>query len=137
MLDRGQMLLRFVLPRAHPDSGVEEGIFGAAYDLRDGALISPSDRQALEILLAWFRANLSIPERFNTSRSKGYYRRKTAGISWLKFTATEHIAKMQELGALLERNGYQVSQITSTKPGYIVFEDDHQVIAEPFRGERK
>ena len=131
------MLLRFVLRRFHPDTGVEEGIFGAAYDLREGTLLSPSDRQSLEGLLSWFRANLAIPQRFNTSRSKGYYRRKTAGISWLKPTATEHIAKMRVLIAILERNGYQVSQITTDRPGYVVFEDDHQLVAEPFRGDQK
>jgi hypothetical protein len=131
------MLLRFVLSRSHPDTGVEEGIFGAVYDLREGTLISPSDRQSLEGLLAWFRANLAIPQRFNTSKSKGYYRRRTAGISWLKPMASEHIAKMRELIAILERNGYQVSQMTTDRPGYVVFEDDHQVVAEPFRGEQK
>ena len=131
------MLVRFVLPRSHPDAGVEEGIFGAAYDLRDGTLISISDRQSLEGLLAWFRANLAIPQRFNASKSKGYYRRKTAGVSWLKPTATEHIARMRELIGILERNGYQVSQITTDRPGYVVFEDDYQVIAEPFRGDQK
>src|SRR6478609_2314725 len=95
--NRVQMLVRFVLPSSHPDAGVEEGIFGAAHDLRDGTLISISDRQSLEGLLACFRANLAIPQRFNASKSKGYYRRKTAGVSWLKPTATEHIARMREL----------------------------------------
>jgi hypothetical protein len=131
------MLLRFVLPRSHPDTGVEEGIFGAAYDLREGTRISISDRQSLEGLLAWLDANLAKPQRFNSSKSKGYYRRRTGGISWLKPTATEHIAKMRQLIAIIERNGYQVSQITTDRPGYVVFEDDHQVVAEPFRGDPK
>jgi hypothetical protein len=131
------MLLRFVLPRSHPDTGVEEGIFGVAHELREGSLISVSDRQLLEGLLAWFGANLATPQRFNTSKSKGYYRRKTGGISWLKPTATEHIARMRALVAMLEKYGYQVSQITTNRPGYVVFEDDHQVVAEPFRGEQK
>jgi hypothetical protein len=42
---------------------------------------------------------------------------------------------MRALVAILEKNGCQVSQITTTRPGYVIFEDDHQVIAEPFRGE--
>jgi hypothetical protein len=44
---------------------------------------------------------------------------------------------MRELSDVLTRNGYLVSQITTDRPGYVVFEDDHQVVAEPFRGERK
>jgi hypothetical protein len=131
------MLLRFVLPRSHPDTGVEEGIFGAAYDLREGTRISTSDRQSLDGLLAWLDVNLAKPQRFNSSKSKGYYRRRTAGISWLKPTAAEHIAKMRALIAILERNGYQVSQTITDRPGYVVFEDDHQVVAEPFRGDQK
>jgi hypothetical protein len=135
MRDHRQTLLRFVLQRSHPDTGVEEGVFGAAYELRDGIAISASDRLSLEGLLAWFRVNLAVPQRFNSSKSKGYYRKKAAGISWLKPTAREHIAQMRALVAILEGNGYRVSQITTDRPGYVVFEDDHQVVAEPFRGD--
>jgi hypothetical protein len=116
-------------------TGVAEGVFGAAYELRDGTVIAASDRSSLEDLLAWFRANLAVPPRFNRSKSKGYYRKRGTGISWLKPTADEHIAKMLALITILEKNGYQVFQITTDRPGYVVFEDDHQVVAEPFRGE--
>jgi hypothetical protein len=137
MRDRHRVLLRFVLLRSHADTGVEEGVFGAAYELRDGPLISVSDRRLLEGLLSWFDANLATPARFNRTKSKGYYRRRTGGVSWLKPTATEHIAKMRALIVILEENGYRVSQITTKRPGYVVFEDDHQVVAEPFRNAQK
>jgi len=129
--------LRFVLTRPHPDTGVKDGLFGAAYELRRGNQTSVADQKILEDLLTWFEANLAIPVRFNRSKSKGYYRRKTAGISWLKPTASQHLAKMRELAAVLEKNGYQVSQMSTRKPGYVIFEDDHQVIAEPFRSEHQ
>jgi hypothetical protein len=125
------MLLRFVLPRSHPDTGVEEGVFGAAHDLCHGTLMSVADRQSLEGLLSWFGDDLATPQRL------GYYRRRTGGVSWLKPTAVEHITKMRALIAILEENGYRVSQITTNRPGYVVFEDDHQVVAEPFRGDQK
>ena len=131
------VLLRFVLPHAHPDTGVEEGVFRTAYTLRDSPGTRPQDQAALKDLLSWFEANLALPKRFNSSKSKGYYRRKTAGISWLKSTAFEHIAKMRLLVAILESNGFQISQVSTDRPGYVVFEDDHQVVAEPFRGETK
>jgi hypothetical protein len=131
------MFFRFVLQRSHPDTGVEEGVFGAAYELRDGTVLSISDRSALEDLLAWFRDNLAVPQRFNNSKSKGYYRRTTVGISWFKPTASGHLAKMHALITILEKNGYPVSQIATDRPGYVVFEDDHQVVAEPFRGDQK
>jgi len=126
-------LLRFVLLRSHPDTGVEEGVFNVAYHVTRKSLIPQVDRQALQDLLRWFETNLAIPTRFNRSRSK--YRRNTAA-SWLKPTATEHIDKMRALAAILQKNGYHVSQITTDRPGYVVFEDDHQLVAEPFRDER-
>jgi hypothetical protein len=130
-----QTLLRFVLPDTHPDTGVRDGIFGATYDLCDGNRISVSDRQALEGLLFWFDDNLATPARFNRSKSKSSDRRRTAGVSWLKSAASEHLTKMRALATILQKNGYQVSQISTARPGYVIFEDDHQVIAEPFRGE--
>lgn len=137
MNERSQTLIRFALMRPHPDTGVEEGIFGTAYALRDRVSAVGSDRQVIDKLLGWFEANLAKPERFNRSTSKGYYRRNTKGVSWLKPSATEHIAKMRELSEVLSRNGYLVSQITSDRPGYVVFEDDYQIVAEPFRGDSK
>ena len=135
--ESNQTLLRFVQQRSHPDTGVEDGVFSAAYELRDGTRVAVQDRELLESLLSWFETNLAIPERFNRTNSKGYYRRRnTAGVSWIKPSAQEHIAKMRALVLILENNGYLVSQITTTRPGYVIFQDDHQVIAEPFRDNR-
>jgi hypothetical protein len=134
--ESNQALLRFVLQRSHPDTGVEEGVFRAAYELRDGTRVAVQDRELLKGLLSWFETNLAIPERFNRTKSKGYYRRNTSGVSWIKPSAQEHIAKMRALVLILENNGYCVSQITTTRPGYVIFQDDHQVIAEPFRDDR-
>jgi hypothetical protein len=44
---------------------------------------------------------------------------------------------MYELVGILEKNGHHVSKITTDKPGYVVFEDDHQIVAEPFLGDQK
>lgn len=130
-------LLRFVLLRIHPDTGVEEGVFAAAYRLRDNPHTQAPDRTALTDLLSWFETNLLTPQRFNRSKSKGHYRRKTAGISWFKSAAVEHVAQMHALAAVLDRYGFQVSEVSTDRPGYVVFEDEYQVVAEPFRGEVK
>jgi hypothetical protein len=34
---------------------------------------------------------------------------------------------------ILERNGVQVQKIKTDKPGYVVYEDEWQMVAEPFR----
>ena len=128
-------LLRFVLRLPHPDTGGAEGIFRAAYGLQRNPNTSSHDRNELDALLSWLEKNLAVPRRFNRSKSKGFYRRKTAGVSWLKSTASEHVGKMRELSAVLERNGIEVSELRTSRPGYLIFEDEHQVVAEPFRSE--
>lgn len=56
-------------------------------------------------------------------------------ISWLKLSATEHVAHMRQLVALLEHKDIAVEEFLTDKPGYIVYEDDHQVAAIPFTNE--
>lgn len=124
--------IRFVLAHRHPDSGVEDGAFRLAYELRDSARVEAADRGVLAEHLAWFEKNLETPTRFNRTKSKGFYRRKTRGIAWFKDTATEHLARMHQVNALLERYGHPVKMIMESRVGYTVHEDAFQVIAEPF-----
>jgi hypothetical protein len=124
--------VRFVLPHNHPDSGLPEGVFRAAYRLRDAAPLGSPQRAALDDLLGWLDKNLSTPTRFNRTKSKGYYRRSTRGISWLKESATVHVAKMEELVRILGEHGYEITKISETRVGYRVYEDEHQIVAEPF-----
>lgn len=124
--------LRFVVSQLNSESGVEDGLFGAAYALRDRGVLSADLRSKLEDHISWFKVNLAIPSRFNRSNSKGYYRRATRGISWFRDTAKEHIARMHDLKLIAEANGYVVSLITEDRIGYVVYEDENQVVAEPF-----
>ena len=126
------MLIRFVLPTKNADTGVREGVFGAAYELPDRADIPEKDLQELTALLEWFGSNLKTPRRFNKTTSKGYYRKATKGVSWFKSTADEHVAKLWALTRILAKNGHQPELIKTRKPGYIVYEDEIQVVAEPF-----
>jgi hypothetical protein len=114
------------------NKGWSGGLFAAAYALRDGEDTSESDRQRLTELLSWFNERLPTPERFNRSSSKGYYRRTTKGISWFRDTAEQHIARMYELMRIAESNGHSVSVIQEDRLGYVVYEDEFQVVAEPF-----
>jgi hypothetical protein len=123
--------LRFTTSNVDADSEVPGGLFTAAYALRD-AVLPELMRSDLEQHLLWFKDNLAGPSRFNRSRSKGYYRRKTRGISWFRDTAVDHIARMRQLKRIVELNGYRVSVVKQEHVGYIVYEDAHQVVAEPF-----
>jgi len=128
--------LRFVVSKKNSASGVEDGLFGVAYALCRGDDATPEDRDALRALLAWFDTNLATPERFNRTSSKGHYRRAPKGISWFRDSASEHIRRMRELKRILEENGHLVSTIEEEKIGYVVYEDEAQVVAEPFADTR-
>lgn len=125
-------LLRFIVSRVDPDSESPKGLLSAAYDLAREGVQDPHQQEGLSSLVRWFEANLNTPDRFNTSTSKGYYRRKAKGLSWLKDSATECLEKMHRLKAIAEENGIAVHVIHETRVGYIAYEDDLQVVAEPF-----
>lgn len=126
------LYLRFVLSNQNPDTGAHEGIFACAYELKHSGSLLEHEARKLQELLNWLDDNLAVPSRFNRTKSKGYYRRKTKGISWLKSSALTHVAKMQQIASILKEQGLYVSMIKSARPGYIVYEDDHQIVAEPF-----
>ena len=128
--------VRFVISDLHPDSGVRNGLFDLAYALRDSDDVLEEHRQLLADHLAWFAKNLAKPKRFNRSSSKGYYRRATKGIAWFRDSAGDHIARMHEMKRIAELYGHTVEVILEERVGYLVYEDEAQVVAEPFADTR-
>jgi len=53
-------------------------------------------------------------------------------VTWLKMGAVEHVSRMRQLVTLLEHKDVAVEELRTDKPGYIVYEDEHQVAAVPF-----
>src|ERR1019366_3724354 len=47
-------------------------------------------------------------------------------------SAQERIGKMREMVALLEHHDVSVRMIKTTRPGYVVYEDEFQIVAVPF-----
>ena len=129
-----QKFYRFEMPTSDPKTGIRDGMFVEAYRaMRDVSGEIPSYHlKSLEIPINGFRKNLDEPSRFNSTTSKGAYRRSTNGISWFKDTATEHISKAREISIILEDIGHFVAQKSTNRPGYIIFEDEFQIVAEPF-----
>ena len=107
------------------------GLLSVAYAYLEEDSAS-SNRERIGELVRWFELNLPVPQRFNRTRSKGFYRRETKGLSWFKDEATAHISAMRELATCLEQDGYSVAMLRTSRPGYVIYEDEHQLIAEPF-----
>lgn len=124
--------IRFVLTNRDPDSQVAAGIFTLAYTLRDSPHLAEPDREQLAEHLDWFAKKLDTPIRFNRSKSKGFYRRRTRGIAWFKDSATEYLARMHQIKYVLEKYGHPVVILSESRVGYLIHEDAFQVIAEPF-----
>jgi hypothetical protein len=127
-----RMYIRFVRQKIVHGTGARSGVLSAAYDLRAQNYLDEFTLVALDKSLDWFQDNLCVPERLNRSKSKGYYRRNTTGLSWFKPTAKDHLAKAFKLMAVLRENGYEIETLKTFNVGYIIFEDDYQIIAEPF-----
>jgi hypothetical protein len=118
--------VRFVIGRKDEDSNVERGIFQAAGQALEWQNVTGSDADELEELRAWFNENLEKPTSFGRDTLR-------LGICWFKTDATEHISRIWQMVQILERNGIYVKKIRTDKPGYVIYEDEWQLVAEPFR----
>lgn len=109
-----------------------EGFFRAASVLINDPDTIGYTADYAKSLMIWFSANLELPDRFSRSNSKGRYERYARGISWFKPSANVHIAKAFELASILDENGFGVDILKERRLGYVVYEDDYQIVAEPF-----
>jgi hypothetical protein len=118
--------IRFVIGRPDEDSHLEQGIFQAAALALEWGTITGADADELNEIRLWFSANLERPTSFGRDTLR-------LGICWFKSEATEHIAHIWEMVQVLERHGIYVKKIRTDKPGYVIYEDQWQLVAEPFR----
>lgn len=124
-----EKLLRFIVNEIHPESGRRMGVFQSVSRLRNENLVAGADRKKLDELWEWFDKRLLEPDRKARSKKKSAAHR---AISWFKPTASHHLARMAEMTEILGRHGVAVETITTDKPGYVTYEDEFQVAAEPF-----
>ena len=123
------MYIRFVIAHKDPDSGHRQGVFQALAEASDAGLLYDYEEAQRQELLDWFSENMKVP--YSLRRSSKFHTLNKA-ISWFKDTAIEHVAKMRELAAILEAHDIEVEMIQTDKPGYITYEDRHQIVAEAF-----
>ncbi len=125
--------VRFVVQRVDEDSCRRRGLFVALGVLSDSGDLFDHERERYRDCLAWFDAHLARPRRF--ARARRSHPRAIA-ISWFKPGATEHIGRMRAMAAILDAHGIHVEVVTSRRPGYVVYEDRHQIAAVPFADTR-
>ncbi len=129
------MFLRFVVPDIDDDSERELGVFQGINKLRKLGVLSHYEEDQDDLIGRWFDQNLLKPTRFTTAKPP-FHNKKSKAISWFKDTAHEHIAHVRSLVAILQHHGVPVRMLKTDRVGYIVYEDEYQIVAEPFAGEK-
>jgi len=121
------MFIRFLSSEIDGRSQVAAGLFCAASKLRWTDELPDYEFDALSDLRNWFNIHLESPFD-HLPRTGGYER----AICWFKPTAREHLARAWEMITILERNDVLIWTIRSRKTGYVYYEDEAQIFAEPF-----
>jgi hypothetical protein len=116
--------VRFITPLIDSDSLVNEGLFVAAHKLRDEGDIPTYEREELRAHLQWFNEHLPLPELL---RDRGNER----AISWFRTQSQECISRVWSVVQILEENGIAITKITTEDPGYVIYEDEFQIVAQP------
>lgn len=125
-----EKFVRFVVCEPDPVTGVYIGFFKTAYAMRLEAYASVHDADQLNALLNWLDDNLDVATRFAKSKNRHAHGK---ALSWVKPSASDHIQKSQELMTLLESYSVRSEMLTTATPGVIVYEDEWQVAAIPFK----
>ena len=123
--------VRMVIPKKIDGFDARAGIFNAAYDLKYRPDVDQVSLNVLLDLLAWFEDHLDEPEKFSRTKND-WHKDFTRGISWFKPTADQYIQRLWALKSHLEEWGYNIDVLKTTRPGRIVYEDEFQIVADPF-----
>ena len=108
----------------------QRGIFQLAYQLKHSPEIYPYDDRELRKNLLWLDTHLKAPDVLDKPK---HYR----AIFWFKDGAIEPLKRIRAIKFVLEQYDIWVDQVTTTNPGYIIYQDGWQVAAKPFRNGKK
>jgi hypothetical protein len=87
-----------------------------------------------DLIREWFNENLQKPTRF-TAAKPPFYRKQLRAISWFKDSAQEHITCVRDSVTILEHHRVYVLMLKTDRVGYVVYEDEYPIVAEPFSKE--
>lgn len=123
--------IRFVCFRLVEGQRQRLGLFQALDEARDCDFAPAWALRQIGEIYGWFKQNLTVPGKFELS----WGGRGRPGLSWFKPVAAEHIKQMHHLKLAVEECGVHVEILTTRNPGSIIWQDEHQLVADP--GKRK
>ncbi len=127
------MFIRFVSGAIDGDSHLSAGLFGAAYKLLREVWLPEYEYQALREPIDWFNDNLESP--FDYRLEPAWLADRS--LCWFRSTAREHLSRAWEIVAILEDHDIFMRRIKTKRPGYIIYEDEAQVLAHPYADIRR
>jgi hypothetical protein len=101
----------------------------ASFALWRANILPAQEQEELRSILDWFNERLAKPKRLSVSR---HSHPDSTAISWMRTTAHEHLRRLRQLAVIVESSGTAVDELRTSRPGYVVYEDGHQVVALPF-----
>ena len=127
------MFIRFVSAVIDEDSLVSAGLFCAAVDLLYDPLLPDDEYYPLRELMDWFNEHLKGPYDYRL-RSPS---RAPRAVCWFKPTAREYLSRAWEMAWILDRNDVFIRTVKVERTGYVLYEDEAQILAEPFADIRR
>lgn len=110
--------------------GTSPGIFAMANGLRDTGMLSPEDDRWVRSMNAHCEHAYTDP---STVVADCYDRERNPGArSWFRENADELLAIARAYTQLLDRCRVPWTELRTSAPGRIVYEDSVQVVAVPF-----
>ena len=125
MANPRQIYIRFACFHLVESQRQRLGLFQTLQAARDCNFAPSWALSQIADINGWFDANLAVPKQFSRDRHG------QPGLSWFKTIATEHIKQMHQLKLALEACGIHVEVLTAHNPGRVVWQDEHQIVAEP------
>lgn len=111
--------------------GNRVGIFALANSLARGGELSSRDYQWWRAANEWYDAAYPDP----SSTDPGVYDHgvNPHAQAWFKTTAGDLLARIPGYLDLLNRYGVPYEELQSSSPGRILYEDDVQIVVDPYR----
>jgi hypothetical protein len=129
------MFLRFVIADRDTRTGQPTGLLTLAYLLLRSDELTDAESDEIRDHVKWLETHVPVPSRF--ARKRNVSHKDTHGLSWAKASATEVVGRLYALAEIARRHGHPVEAMQTARPGYVVYEDEWQVVAEPFHGEQR
>ncbi|MEN8150318.1 MAG: hypothetical protein ABFS86_10870 [Planctomycetota bacterium] len=126
------MYLRFITFYRDYHTRYGEGVFTAAYALRDADLLYDWEETWFADTVGWFEKHLRVPSARDLAKLGARADGRRA-LFWFHASARKHVSRMRGLCALLEEHRIPTRVLRSPSPGIIVFGDRDQVAAIPRR----